>query len=95
MMEQIPPISVVTSPPTTVQVVPEVVVVRDRMDNIVYHLKWIAKLMCVHSCYSVCSTNKVDGNIVYTTCMIMFCRSINLNTEIVHIFHIKKMQEFY
>jgi hypothetical protein len=65
MMEQIPPISVVTSPPTTVQVVPEVVVVRDRMDNIVYHLKWIVKLMCVHSCYSVCSTNEVDDNIVY------------------------------
>jgi hypothetical protein len=30
---------------------------------IVDHLKWIEKFVCVHSCYSVCSTNEVDGNV--------------------------------
>jgi hypothetical protein len=34
-------------PPTTIQAIPEVVVVRDRMDMIVDHLKWIEKLVCV------------------------------------------------
>jgi hypothetical protein len=45
MMEQMPPITlIVSSPPTTV---PKVVVLRDRMDMIVDHLKWIKKLVCV------------------------------------------------
>jgi hypothetical protein len=44
MMEQMPPIPL---PPTTVQVVPEVAVLRDRMNRMVDHLKWIEKLVCV------------------------------------------------
>jgi hypothetical protein len=46
-MEQMSPIP---SPPTTVQVVPKVVVLRDRMDRVVDHLKWIKKLVCVCVC---------------------------------------------
>jgi hypothetical protein len=47
MMEQMPPIPVVASPLTTIQVVNEVAVLRDRKDMIVDHLKWIEKLVCV------------------------------------------------
>jgi hypothetical protein len=65
-----PPVSVVHSPPTVVvQVVHEVVVLRDRMDLIVNHLKWIVKLVCVHNCCSVCNTNEVDDNVIVCRCI--------------------------
>jgi hypothetical protein len=47
MIEQMSPIPIVPSPPTAIQVVPEVVVLRDRMDKIVDHLKWNEKHVCV------------------------------------------------
>jgi hypothetical protein len=67
-MELMPPIPL---PPTAVQVVPEVVMLRVRMDRIVGHLKWITKLVCVcvHSCCSVCSTNELDGNVSVCRCV--------------------------
>jgi hypothetical protein len=65
MMEQMPSTHVVPSSPTTVQVVPEVVILRDRMDMIVDKLKWIERLVCVHSYCSVCSTNEVDDDVMY------------------------------
>jgi hypothetical protein len=49
-MEQMPPISIVPLPPTVVHVVNEVVVLRDRMNMIVDHLKWIEKIVCVCVC---------------------------------------------
>jgi hypothetical protein len=65
-MEQIPSIPTFPSAPTTVQAVPIVAMLRDRMNMIVVHLKCIKKLVCVHSCcYSVCSTNEVDDNVMY------------------------------
>jgi hypothetical protein len=47
-MEQMPCINpIVSLPPIAIQVVPDVAVLRDRMDRIIDHLKWIEKLMCV------------------------------------------------
>jgi hypothetical protein len=60
---------IVPSPPIAIQVIPDVVVLRDRMDRIVDHLKWIEKLVCVHSWCSVCSTNEVDGNVSVCRCI--------------------------
>jgi hypothetical protein len=47
MMEQMQTIPAVPLPPTEDQAISEVVVQRDRMDRIVDHLKWMAKLVCV------------------------------------------------
>jgi hypothetical protein len=47
VMEQISPISLVPSPPTIVQTIPEVDVLRDRMNRIINYIKWIEKLVCV------------------------------------------------
>jgi hypothetical protein len=63
-MKQISLISAVPSTPTIVQVVPEVAMLGDRMNIIIDHLKWIDKLVYMHSYYSVCSTNEVDDNVM-------------------------------
>jgi hypothetical protein len=69
MMEQMPTIPIVPSLPTIVQATLEVIVLRDRIDMIVDHLKWIEKLVCVHSSCGVCSTNEVDGNVSVCRCI--------------------------
>jgi hypothetical protein len=65
-MEQMPPIPIISLPPTAI---PEVAVLRDRIDRIVNHLKWIEKLVCVHSYFSICSTNNLDGNVSICRCI--------------------------
>jgi hypothetical protein len=65
MMEQMPPIPAVPLAPIAVQAIPKVAMLTDRMYNIVNHLKWIEKLVCVHSCCSVYSTNEVDDKVMY------------------------------
>jgi hypothetical protein len=63
-MELMSPIHVVPSPPIAIHVIPEVTVLRDRMDRIVDHLKWIDMLVCVCNSYChVCHTNEVDSNV--------------------------------
>jgi hypothetical protein len=50
-MEQISPINfIVHLPPTAVQAIPKLAILRDRVDRIVDHLKWINKLVCVCVC---------------------------------------------
>jgi hypothetical protein len=64
MMEQMSPIPIVSLASTTVQDVPEVTMVRDRIDMIVDHLKWIEKLVCVHSCCSIYNTNTTTDKVI-------------------------------
>jgi hypothetical protein len=45
-MEQMPPIPLVPSSHISVQAVPKVVVLRDKMDRIVDHPTWIEKWQC-------------------------------------------------
>jgi hypothetical protein len=59
-MEQMPPIRTAPMPPTTIQVLPEVVMQKDRMGMSVDQLKWIEKLVCVCVCIVV---------VVYTVLM--------------------------
>jgi hypothetical protein len=47
-MEKMPPIHVVPLPPTAVHAVPKMTMLRDRMDKIIDHLKWIENLVCVY-----------------------------------------------
>jgi hypothetical protein len=59
------PILVVPSPPIVVQVVPEVAVLRDRMDRMVDQLKCVEKLMCVCVCivivvHHICILDPLD-----------------------------------
>jgi hypothetical protein len=46
MMEQMPPIPLVPSSHISVQAVPKVAVLRDKMDRIVDHPTWIEKWQC-------------------------------------------------
>jgi hypothetical protein len=72
-MEKMSSIPAVPLLPTVVPSIPKVVMLRDRMDKIVYHLKWIEKILCVcvcvHSCCSVCNTNEVDGHVNVCSCI--------------------------
>jgi hypothetical protein len=46
--EQMPHIPIVSSTPIAIQVVPKVIMLRDRMDMIIDHRKWTEKLICVY-----------------------------------------------